>query len=309
VDKDTHKIFEQYGTVNEISCRHGGSNTYPPTPRPTPTATTPTSTTPNTKCAIPNYQHTGWDDLKRAGKKFAKNEWEGAKRAGRDIGRGFKDVYKMGAGAAKLGGKALGGGIKLGAKGGYNAAKLGLKAIDPFSSQGLLGKTASAAKKAENWARTGAGDPYGAIDKKVLGTGGRLNLDKDLKTGKALTLADQQKVISDYRQKYIYPKDKDHNLNQQVADALGITYSKPLGKFVNFDKTAQDNLGFPYHIVNRNRNITSAAHLANLLVDDVVSGIRKGVPVKMAYKNAYGSINNPNVINALIKAKVLPNPN
>jgi len=29
----------------------------------------------------------------------------------------------------------------------------------------------------------------------------------------------------------------------------------------------------------------------------------------MAYKNAYGSINNPNVINALIKAKVLPNPN
>ena len=57
----------------------------------------------------------------------------------------FKDYIQKGVKKAKPFGKAL---------------KLGAQAIDPFSKRGLLGKAATLAKDAENWARTGSPDPY-----------------------------------------------------------------------------------------------------------------------------------------------------
>ena len=210
------------------------------------------------------------------------------KKSEKPVTGGFKNFLKKGAG--------------LGLKGAGKALKYGLQAVDPFSKSGLLGRAASGAKKAENWARTGSPDPYDAASK-YFATGGKLDLS-DKKSG-----VEQQKAVQDFRQNYIYKRDGDVQLNNDVANLFG-------GK-VRFDNIEKEIKGLENrkqqkaagitsnYILKRKAPIKSAAHLANIIIDEVVDDFRKGVPLHMAYRNAYKGIPS-HIFNFLMKNKLLP---
>ena len=140
--------------------------------------------------------------------------------------------------------------------------------------------------------------------KGFLGTGGKLDLEGQ-KTG-----VDQQKAVQEYRLKYIYPQDTNRELNKAIANALGdtVTFDDNTGLFTGLDDIEQQTTaGLSKHI-SRDKPIKHAAHLANIIIDDVVADFRKGVPAHMAYNNAYNQIGNPEIIEILLKNKLLPTP-
>jgi len=195
--------------------------------------------------------------------------------------------------------------VKKGFKGLGKALEYGAKAVDPFSKQGLLGKAATAARNAENWARSGAGNPYAAASKFIKGTGGKLDI-YDKKTG-----IEQQRAIQNYRNTYIYPRDKDTNLNQQVANLFGqsVSIDPKTGHFTGLSSTReQEAAGIPKYsdILKRRKPITTAAHLANIILDIFVDKFRQGVPPDKAYNDAFNSVGNPLIIDYLLKNKLLP---
>lgn len=212
-----------------------------------------------------------------------------------------KDLGKIGLKAGKTGLKAG----KLAGKVGLKAAKLGLQAIDPISDQGLLGKVSNAVKKAENWAKTGSGNPYAAASKFIKGTGGKLDI-YDKKSG-----IEQQRAIQNYRNTYIYPRDKDTKLNQQVANLFGqsVSIDPKTGHFTGLSSTQEQKAaGIPRYsdILKRRKPITTAAHLANIVLDIFVDKFRQGVPPDKAYNDAFNSVGNPLIIDYLLKNKLLP---
>ena len=190
-------------------------------------------------------------------------------------------------------------------KGLGKALEYGLKAVDPFSKQGLLGKAATAAKNIENWAKSGAGDPYAAVKQRIKGTGGKLDI-YDKKSG-----IEQQKAIQNYRNTYIYPRDKDFNLNRDVANLFGksVTVDPNTGEFVGLEDIKQQQAaGIPKYsdILKRRKPIRNAAHLANIVLDIFVDKFRQGVPPDKAYNDAFNSVGNPLIIDYLLKNKLLP---
>jgi hypothetical protein len=196
-------------------------------------------------------------------------------------------------------------GGKKGLKGLGKALAMGAKAVDPFSKQGLLGTAATAARNAENWARSGAGDPYAAASKFIKGTGGKLDI-YDKKSG-----IEQQKAIQNFRNTYIYPRDRDKNLNQHVANLFGqsVSIDPNTGEFTGLSsEDDQKAAGIPEYsdILKRRKPITSAAHLANIILDIFVKKFRQGVPPDKAYNDAFNSVGNPLIIDYLLKNKLLP---
>ena len=195
--------------------------------------------------------------------------------------------------------------VQGGKRGLGKALEYGLKAVDPFSKQGLLGKAATAARNAENWARSGAGDPYAAASKFIKGTGGKLDI-YDKKSG-----IEQQKAIQNYRNTYIYPRDKDFNLNRDVANLFGksVTVDPNTGEFIGLsNQNEQKAAGIPKYsdILKRRKPIKNAAHLANIVLDIFVDKFRQGVPPDKAYNDAFNSVGNPLIIDYLLKNKLLP---
>ena len=196
-------------------------------------------------------------------------------------------------------------GSKKGLKGLGKALAMGAKAVDPFSKQGLLGTAATAARNAENWARSGAGDPYAAASKFIKGTGGKLDI-YDKKSG-----IEQQKAIQNFRNTYIYPRDRDKNLNQHVANLFGqsVSIDPKTGYFTGLSSTQEQKAaGIPKYsdILKRRKPITTAAHLANIILDIFVDKFRQGVPPDKAYNDAFNSVGNPLIIDYLLKNKLLP---
>jgi hypothetical protein len=197
------------------------------------------------------------------------------------------------------------GGARKVLKGLGKAVEYGAKTVDPFSKQGLLGKAATAARNAENWARSGAGDPYAAVKRGIKGTGGKLDI-YDKKSG-----IEQQRAIQNYRNTYIYPRDKDTNLNQQVANLFGqsVSIDPQTGHFTGLSSTKEQMAaGIPKYsdILKRRKPITTAAHLANIILDIFVDKFRQGVPPDKAYNDAFNSVGNPLIIDYLLKNKLLP---
>lgn len=195
--------------------------------------------------------------------------------------------------------------LQRGKKGGLKGLEYAVKAVDPFSKQGLLGKAATAAKNAENWARSGAGDPYAAAKKHIKGTGGKLDI-YDKKSG-----IEQQRAIQNYRNTYIYPRDKDINLNRGVANLFGknVSVDPNTGEFIGLsNKKEQKAAGIPQYsdILKRRKPILNAAHLANIILDIFVDKFRQGVPPDKAYNDAFNSVGNPLIIDYLLKNKLLP---
>jgi len=121
-----------------------------------------------------------------------------------------------------------------------------LKGLDPFGKQGLIGKAAAAAKKAENY----------------LSSGG-VEKAKD--------------SVEKWREYKIYPQDSNTAFNTQVENILNIKF--PI-------QPKDQKPFFAQWVVKRNSPIKYASHIANLVMDKYVSNIQKQIPKDRALQFA-----------------------
>lgn len=121
-----------------------------------------------------------------------------------------------------------------------------LKGLDPFGKQGLVGKAAAAAKKAENYLKSGG-------------------------------LEKEKNSVEKWREYKIYPQDNNTSFNTQVETILNIKFPiEPKDQPPHFEKW----------VVSRKRPIRHAAHIANLVMDQYVRNLQKQIPKDRALQNA-----------------------
>jgi hypothetical protein len=121
-----------------------------------------------------------------------------------------------------------------------------LKGLDPFGKQGLVSKAAAAAKKAENYLKTGGTEK-------------------------------ERNSVEKWRDYKIYPQDSNTAFNTQVESILNLNFPiKPKDQPTHFAKW----------VVKRNSPIKYASHIANLVMDQYVKNIQKQIPKDRALQFA-----------------------
>ncbi|MHA2219719.1 MAG: hypothetical protein ACXACY_27745 [Candidatus Hodarchaeales archaeon] len=171
----------------------------------------------------------------------------------------FKDYYKKSKDWAKDQAKRAGGDIKRAAL--YDVSKnigepaLGkakelfkadvgkhavglMKGLNPLSKGGVLGKSLQGLKKAENYLKTGG------VDK-------------------------ARDSVEKWREYKIYPQEDNANFNNQVKSILNVKFPIKPGTQHHF---------FGKWVVYRKKDIKSAAHIANLVMDQYVKNLQKQIP-------------------------------
>lgn len=131
----------------------------------------------------------------------------------------------------------------------FDVGKAGLKAIralDPYYKRGVLGLTAKGLKDAEKYLQAGG-------DKK------------------------EQSSVEKWRIYKIYPQDTNTAFNTEVEGILNLKFPiQPKDQAPHFYEW----------VVNRNRPIKHAAHIANLVMDQYVKNLQKQIPKDRALQNA-----------------------
>jgi len=116
----------------------------------------------------------------------------------------------------------------------------------------------------------------------------------------AKSTVERDRAISKFRQDNIYNTNKDNDIDLNNATARAFNSQFPI------TPKQQRELGMGSEIRNRKKEIKTAAHLANIVLDILVSKIKKSIPYEQALQQAKAEVNNPKVVAELERGGVLP---
>jgi hypothetical protein len=116
----------------------------------------------------------------------------------------------------------------------------------------------------------------------------------------AKSTVERDRAISKFRQDNIYNANKDNDIDLNNATARAFNSQFPI------TPKQQRELGMGSEIRNRKKEIKTAAHLANIVLDILVSKIKKSIPYEQALQQAKAEVNNPKVVAELERGGVLP---
>lgn len=164
-----------------------------------------------------------------------------------------------------------------------------VKLANPFSKEGALGRINTGLGKLERHVK--AGEPLRTPrPSKTLGS----------EVADAKSTVERDRAISKFRQDNIYTPNKDNDISLNNAVAIALNSQFPI------TAKQQQKMGMGSEIINRRKEIKTAAHLANIVLDILVSKIKKSIPYDQALQQAKAEVNNPQVVAELERGGVLP---